>query len=124
MDSPDYELLICQLEDRYGDYGKIGLALLERHSSEWLLKLLLMSCRVMSRGIGTIVIRCIMAKAEERGNRLFAEFIGNDRNRIMYVTLKFAGFREISRSGAAALMEADLSRLQHLPSYIGLDLDW
>jgi len=50
--SEDHILLVAALEDRYGTYGKIGLMLIERHQGLWLIKLLLMSCRVMSRGVG------------------------------------------------------------------------
>ncbi|HEU5230960.1 MAG TPA: HAD-IIIC family phosphatase, partial [Ktedonobacteraceae bacterium] len=50
--SPDYRLLIAGLEDKYGSYGKIGVALMHCESEYWTLKLLLMSCRVMARGVG------------------------------------------------------------------------
>lgn len=50
--SPNHLLLIANLEDRYGDYGKIGLMLVECGPEEWTIKLLLMSCRVISRGGG------------------------------------------------------------------------
>jgi FkbH-like protein len=48
--SPGHLLLVAGLEDRFGGYGKIGLALVEKGAEFWTLKLLLMSCRVMSRG--------------------------------------------------------------------------
>ncbi len=54
--SPTHILLVAELEDRFGSYGKIGLALLECQAEIWTIKLLLMSCRVMSRGVGTILI--------------------------------------------------------------------
>jgi predicted enzyme involved in methoxymalonyl-ACP biosynthesis len=39
--------VVASLDDRFGTYGKIGLALVEKGSAVWTIKLLLMSCRVM-----------------------------------------------------------------------------
>jgi FkbH-like protein len=122
IESKDYELLVCELEDIYGTYGKIGLALTERKPEQYTLKLLLMSCRVMSRGIGTIIINYVMGRAKDAGVRLVAEYVANGRNRMMYVTFKFAGFREIMRNGEAVLLEGDLSRLQEFPAYVQVNL--
>jgi len=119
--SPRHQLLIASLEDRYGTYGKIGLALVERDPEVWSVKLLLMSCRVMSKGVGTIMINHILAEAKRAGARLRAEFVSNDRNRMMYVTYKFAGFKEVERrgpQGEVAVLENDLSHIQPLPSYV------
>jgi FkbH-like protein len=120
--SDGHDLLICELQDRYGTYGKIGLALIERRPDHHLLKLLLMSCRVMSRGIGTIILNYLMARARAAGVRLLAEYVANDRNRMMYVTFKFAGFRELRRTGDSVLLESDLSRLQAFPAYVHVDI--
>jgi FkbH-like protein len=122
VDSADHDLLICELQDKYGTYGKIGLALIERQPGQHLLKLLLMSCRVMSRGIGTIILNYLMGRARNAGVSLLAEYIANDRNRMMYVTFKFAGFREVRRSGGSQILESDFSRLQAFPTYVQVDV--
>jgi FkbH-like protein len=118
--SPDHDLLIASLNDKYGSYGKIGLALVERTATTWTIKLLLMSCRVMSRGVGTVLLSYILQAAKAAGVRLFAEFIANDRNRMMYVTYKLAGFKEVSKSERSLLLENNLSTIQPFPSYVKL----
>ncbi len=120
--SPDHLLLVADLKDRYGTYGKIGLALVEKQPTVWNIKLLLMSCRVMSRGVGTILINYIMQQAKQADVRLQAEFKSNDRNRMMLVSYRFAGFREIERDGDIVLFENDLSHLQPFPDYIDVRL--
>ncbi|HKQ08675.1 MAG TPA: HAD-IIIC family phosphatase [Blastocatellia bacterium] len=122
VQSDGHDLLICELQDKYGTYGKIGLALIERRPDQHLLKLLLMSCRVMSRGIGTIILNYLMARARAAGVRLLAEYVANDRNRMMYITFKFAGFRELRRNGDAVILESDLSRLQPFPAYVQVNV--
>jgi FkbH-like protein len=120
--SPDHLLLVAGLTDRYGAYGKIGLALIERGSAVWRLKLLLMSCRVMSRGVGNVMLHEIVRLAGERGCALEAEFAETGRNRMMYVTYRFAGFDEVRRAGEVAILRADPERMQATPAYLRLEV--
>ncbi|HYX22776.1 MAG TPA: HAD-IIIC family phosphatase, partial [Thermoanaerobaculia bacterium] len=94
--SPRHELLIASLEDRHGAYGKIGLSLIEKDADVWTVKLLLMSCRVMSKGVGTILIHHLLRRAKEAGVRLRAELVDTGRNRQMLITYRFAGFKEVA----------------------------
>ncbi|WP_104982267.1 HAD-IIIC family phosphatase [Sorangium cellulosum] len=117
-ESPAHDLLIAGLEDRYGTYGKIGLALVAREPEVWTLKLLLMSCRVISRGVGTVLLNHVIRRARDAGVRLRAEFVPTDRNRSMYLTYKFAGFREVAREGGKHVLENDFSFVQEFPPYM------
>lgn len=121
--SPTHKLLVASLDDKYGTYGKIGVALVECLPEVWTVKLLLMSCRVMSRGVGTIMMNHIMHLAREAGVSLQAEFIPNDRNRMMFITYKFGGFKEIARRGDVIILANDLSHLQAFPSYVTVHIE-
>jgi len=116
--SGQHMLLVSELEDQFGPYGKIGLALLECQPDIWTVKLLLMSCRVMSRGVGTIMINHLQKLARQAGVRLQAEFVANDRNRMMYITYKFGGFKEVEQRDKLTLLEHDLSQIQPFPAYV------
>lgn len=105
-ESDSHLLLVAELEDRHGTYGKIGLALVETGAEVWRLKLLLMSCRVMSRGVGTVMLNHVMRAARDAGARLQAELIPNDRNRMMLITLRLGGFKECGREGATLILES------------------
>lgn len=115
--SPDHDLLVADLEDRFGRYGTIGLALIERRDA-WTLKLLLTSCRVISRGVGAILLAFVMNRARRAGRRLQAEFVPTGRNRAMYITYKFAGFREAGKRGDLMILEADLTDERAYPPYV------
>lgn len=130
--SPDHLLLVASLEDRFGTYGKIGLALIEKHApgdggdggdgrETWSLKLLLMSCRVMSRGAGSILLSHVLERARNAGARLLAEFRPTPRNRSMLVTYKFAGFREVERKDDAILFEHPLDTIPPIPAFVRLE---
>ncbi|SHJ63046.1 HAD-superfamily phosphatase, subfamily IIIC/FkbH-like domain-containing protein [Clostridium cavendishii DSM 21758] len=116
--SDKYFILMAQLDDRYGTYGKIGLAVIELGENLWTLKLLLMSCRVVSRGVGTIILNYIARLAQKNNVRLLAEFVKTDRNRMMYITYKFGGFKEILSENEKIILEADYSKLNPMPDYI------
>ncbi|MBD2494904.1 HAD family hydrolase [Nostoc sp. FACHB-280] len=120
--SENHKLLIASLEDKYGSYGKIGLVLIECQPLSWTIKLLLMSCRVMSRGVGTIMLNHVMGLAKSHNVRLLAEFLSNDRNRMMYISYKFAGFREVEKQGDLVIFENDLSRIQDVPGYVNFQV--
>jgi FkbH-like protein len=121
--SPDHLLLVASLSDRFGSYGKIGLALVDLSRKTWRLRMLLMSCRVMSRGVGTVMLGEILRLAADRAEGLRAEFTDTGRNRIMYVTYRFAGFSEVAREGDTCVLGADLSRVPPRPAYVRVELD-
>jgi FkbH-like protein len=116
--SADHLLLVAGLEDRYGTYGKIGLALIAKQPSVWTLKLLLMSCRVISRGVGAILINHILRLAQAAGVRLQAELKPTSRNRMMLVSYKFAGFSEVGRRGELLVFEHPLEQVPAFPPYV------
>jgi len=120
--SKNHKLLIGSLADKYGSYGQIGLALIECQASQWTIKLLLMSCRVMSRGVGTVMLNYIIKMAQENHVSLYAEFVSNNRNRMMYIAYKFAGFKEIEQRENLVILENDLMRIQSFPKYMKLEI--
>ena len=120
--SDRHHLWVAGLTDKYGTYGTIGLALIETGENAWTIRLLLMSCRVMNRGVGSVLINHIRNRAREAGVKLLAEMIPNDRNRMMYMTYKFNHFREITQSGEMVIFENDLTQTQAFPCYLKLEL--
>ena len=121
--SKNHLLLVAKLEDRYGSSGTIGLALVETAAETWTIKLLIMSCRVMTRGVGTVLLGHILRRARLSGVCLQANFVHTERNRQMYMTYKFAGFRDIGEVDGAHLLEHDLMHIHALPSYVTVAAD-
>ncbi|MCK4765141.1 MAG: HAD-IIIC family phosphatase [Candidatus Aminicenantes bacterium] len=121
--SEKHKLLVCELTDKYGSYGKIGLALIEISEEYRHLKLMLMSCRVMARGVGTVLLSHIMQETKKAGKKLLADFKHTNRNRQMYVGYKFANFKEKSCDEKGnILFESDLSMIQPFPPYIDIKI--
>jgi FkbH-like protein len=120
--SPDHVLLVAALEDKYGTYGTIGLALAEKTHPDWYLRMMLMSCRVMARGVGTVLLNHVMRLAKQDGAGLNADFVETGRNRVMYVTYAFAGFVEIERDGDQLVFHSDLDQIQEPPTYLTVEI--
>jgi FkbH-like protein len=116
--TPGYLLLMASLHDKYGPYGKIGLVLVESMGDVWTIKLLLMSCRVATRGVGTILMNHVLQLARHSGVRLRAEFRPNGRNRLMFVSYKFCGFEVIERRQDLLILEHNLQRIQPFPDWL------
>jgi len=120
--SDQHMVLTAELKDKYGTYGKIGLVLIETKSDVWTIKLLIMSCRIMSRGIGSILINHILSLAKAKGVRLLAEFVSTDRNRMMYITYAFSGFKQIKEDGDFIVFENDFSNIIGFPDYVKVNI--
>ncbi|MDP3517014.1 MAG: HAD-IIIC family phosphatase [Pseudohongiella sp.] len=118
IESEQHQLIVAELEDKYGSYGAIGLLLISQETDLWCVDLFLMSCRVMSRGVGGTILTALRTTCRNRQIRLAAQFRETERNRMMFVTYRFAGFKE-----DGALLVNDLSRIPALPDYMQLDLE-
>ncbi|MGW3962962.1 HAD-IIIC family phosphatase [Amycolatopsis sp. NPDC005003] len=114
LDSGRHDVLVAELTDRFGGYGKIGLAVVEQDGDRWVIRLLLTSCRVLNRGIGGILLNIIANRAAAAGVALFADFADTGRNRPMYVAFRLAGFRP----GPPSLLECDTTMSRPIPPYL------
>lgn len=121
IDSDEHIFLIAGLKDKFGDYGKIGLILLE-NKDDLKIKLLLMSCRVMSRGVGSAILIYLTKLKREIGKRMFAEFKTTDKNRIMYITYKLMGFDEIEDNDGDVLLEYVSGEKKDFPDYFEVNI--
>jgi FkbH-like protein len=115
---PNHDLLMARLTDRFGSYGRVGLALVERATTVWTLKMLLMSCRVISRGVGSVLLAHVVERARQAGVRLRAEFVDTGRNRALLIAYRFAGFRETGEDGNVAVLEYDPTVSSGVPDYV------
>ncbi len=102
---PRHSFVTAAVEDRYGSYGTVGLILVEHELAVCTIRLLVVSCRVMSRGIGGALISLCVNELRTRGIRVRADFRPTSRNRAMLVAFRFGGFREIGAAGDVVVFE-------------------
>ncbi|HTJ66851.1 MAG TPA: HAD-IIIC family phosphatase [Actinospica sp.] len=108
---PAHAVLAVSMRDRFGSHGAIGVMLLDLHPKAWRLRLLTTSCRVMSFGAGSVLLRWLTGRAAEAGVHLAADLRRTGRNRQMEIAYAFAGFEPIA---CDCLETADEEGLLHL----------
>ncbi|WP_419998934.1 HAD-IIIC family phosphatase [Streptomyces boninensis] len=107
---PGHDVLTVTLTDRFGPHGAVGVLLLGYHERVWHLKLLATSCRVVSFGAGSVLLNWLIDGAAAAGVHLAADFRRTDRNRMMEVAYRFAGFTGDACECLAELPDADGDR--------------
>ena len=120
LHSPEYSLSIVSLDDRFGSYGKIGFVVLRIHESAWRIKQFLLSCRVMSRGVGSVVLAYLFKSASESNARLQAEFKPTAKNRPMRLIYGLSNFSEAFEEDGKAVLEHRTGALPQIPDYVTL----
>ncbi len=92
-------IFLASLSDRFGDYGRIALAIL-RPGDEGVIRLdvFLMSCRVIGRGVENSFLRLILARMAAAGyRRCEAEFIPTAKNAVSREFLSGFGMKLVRR---------------------------
>lgn len=102
---PGHEVLTVMLADRFGPHGAVGVMLLQCLPGVWHLKLLATSCRVVSFGAGAVILNWLIDQAARAGAHLAADFRPTERNRMMDIAYRFAGFA-VAECGCLAALPA------------------
>lgn len=112
--SSGYCISVAELNDRFGGYGTIGAAIVERGASSWKLHLLAISCRVLGRGVERAFLASLLADARKSGcDHATALFRETGRNRAMLALYQMLGFRKCSGPNGEGL--AEFSRVTDPP---------
>ncbi len=78
---PDYAVFHAKAIDQFGDQGIIAFALVRKEREEWHIESLLMSCRVIGRGIEEGFVAEIARRARDAGaERLSITFEPSEKN--------------------------------------------
>lgn len=76
LEQPDVRATVFEVHDRFGDYGIVGLVVARARGTELVVDTLLLSCRVLGRGVELELLRWLAEQADELGAtsvRLLAE---------------------------------------------------
>ena len=80
--SPAHTVYYAQLRDRFDDSGIIAVVIVQREETTATIDTLLMSCRVIGRGVERAIVARIAADAAAAGcTRLVGEYIATARER-------------------------------------------
>ena len=105
--STQSKLWVAELEDRFGQYGSIGVCFLRSGEGNVRIEQFCISCRVGGRGIGVVFLQTVLDQCQEMGEpcvKAICCFTPTKRNRPALILLKTLGFRKSqSQDGQSAL---------------------
>jgi FkbH-like protein len=91
--SGSHDVLCATVKDRFGDYGLVGVAILNHAAMATEFDTLLMSCRVLGRGVETALISNGIRIAAERGlNSVRGSYIPTRKNGLVADLFERHGF--------------------------------
>lgn len=81
IESENYDVYHASLSDSFGDHGVILFALVERKDEVWVIRSLLMSCRVFGRNVEDSFLSLLLENAKKEGvKELFIDSEYTDKN--------------------------------------------
>ena len=96
--SPRHRIYALKIRDRFGDYGLTGVVIIERgNDKSWAVDTLLLSCRVLGRGVEKALLAILAEEARAEGVRtITARFVPTNKNSPASSFLADAGFHHIT----------------------------
>lgn len=104
VDSDDAVVLAYAADDRFGEYGIIGVVIALRADDHWLLDTVLMSCRVLGRGVETAMLAdAISVVRAAVAVPVLGRYSATDRNGMVADLLADHGFEPTETPGEFVL---------------------
>ena len=111
---PEYACFTFSLEDKFGDYGLIGVIILQNKGDHAFIDTWFMSCRVLKRNMENFMLNAIASYASHKNfKKLIGEFIPTPKNEL--VKNHYSGLGFIENNG---LWELDVQDYKPLINHI------
>jgi FkbH-like protein len=116
---PGHLVAAFSVSDRFGDEGIVGAAWVECGERVWRVLNLVLSCRVLGRGVELAVVEWLAARASAAGaTTLHGRFVPSQKNAVAASFWEQAGF---AATGEDGVFELDISEHPyHAPEWIRL----
>ncbi len=115
LESGERRMLLVSAKDRFGDYGQVGLAVLLSEGQRLVIENILMSCRVLGKGVEHRFIAAIGREAQRLGaEEVVAPFVRTDRNQPAENFFKSIGMQQLP-DGAFRLTAAEAAAIEFKP---------
>lgn len=93
-DTPGVRVLAWRVADRFGDYGLVGVLILQREGNSFAIDTFLMSCRVLGRGVESAIFAAITEYARMDGAAVIrGQYIATPKNALVADLYRDHGFR-------------------------------
>ena len=118
--SDNFLVLSLKVEDKFGDSGLTGVAIVEKGKEKWKIDSFLLSCRVLGRKVEDTLLTYIMEEATREGAQvLVGEFIPTKKNAPAKDFFAKHGFtlNSVAANGSESWVR-DLHELHEFPQFV------
>jgi FkbH-like protein len=110
------QAVAVRVRDRFGDAGVVGLMLVSQEGDQCMIDSLLLSCRVIGRGIETALLSFVAERAARMGSRwLIGEYIESKKNAPCADFYPQHGFERDAEFGGAGSIFYRLDLTERMP---------
>lgn len=111
----------AKVEDKFGDNGITGAAIVEKAADKWRIDTFLLSCRVIGRKVEETLIAYIVNQAKrDSAKEVIGEFIPTKKNAPAKDFYRSSGFTLVGKDGDKETWQYDLGKGYEFPEFIKL----
>ena len=121
-ESSNFLVASIKVEDKFGDNGITGTAIVEKGTEGWRIDTFLLSCRVIGRRVEETLLAYILEEAnKENAEVLVGEFIPTKKNAPAKDFYKNNGFKLVNKDNRKEIWEFDAAKKYPYPDFIKVD---
>lgn len=117
-----WKMWTLKANDKFGDYGIVGIVIIEPKGDAWRIDTFLLSCRILGRKVEEVLFGFILDNAKKEGIRsILGEFISTQKNKPSETFLPDLGFRNVLKEDNVSMYEYDVIQDFKIPDFIKLN---
>jgi FkbH-like protein len=106
----EFEVYSLQVSDKFGDEGIVGVAIIRKEPTVWIVDSFLLSCRVIGRKVETALLARIVADAKEQEvSAIIGEYVPTLKNAPVENFYSSHGFEKLTQKGNLLRWRFDLT---------------
>ena len=118
-ESDNFLVFSVKVEDKFGDNGITGAAILKKGKDAWSIDAFLLSCRIIGRKVEETLLAYIAREAKKAGaKKITADFIPTRKNSVAKGFYKSSGFNIVKKENEKEAWEYDLRKDYKFPDFI------
>ncbi|MBI2523096.1 HAD-IIIC family phosphatase [Candidatus Woesearchaeota archaeon] len=115
----NYHVFSVRVEDKFGDNGITGAAIIKKGKDIWSIGTFLLSCRIVGRKVEETLLAYIAKEAKKAGaKRITADFIPTEKNSVANDFYKNSGFSLVKKEKSKEVWEYSLKNDYKFPNFI------
>lgn len=110
----EYDVFVVEADDKFGEYGIIGLLIL-KHEEEIVVDTFLLSCRILGRNVENTILWGLKLHADSLGkNKILFPYIKTAKNEPIYKFLNNSLFDLVEKDETSSLYEVATDKIEEV----------